>query len=42
MPPPAGTVLRLRMGVVRNMVLTLTAVAIVIIAVAIIRLIDRD
>ena len=42
MPTHPGTVLRLHMGAVRNMVLTLTAVAIVIIAVAVIRLIGRD
>ena len=42
MSPPAGTVLRLHMGAVRAMVLTLTAVAIVLIAMGIIRLFDKD
>ena len=41
MPPPTGAVLRLHMGAVRAMVLTLTAVAIVLIAMGIIRLFDR-
>lgn len=36
-----GAVLRLHMGAVRAMVLTLTAVAIVLIAMGIIRLFDR-
>ena len=42
MPTHPDPSLRLRMGAVRAMVLTLTAVAIVLIAMGIIRLIDKD
>ena len=42
MPTPPGAVLRLHMGAVRAMVLTLTAVAIVLIAMGIIQLFDKD
>ena len=41
MPTPPDPSLRLHMGAVRAMVLTLTAIAIVLIAMGIIRLFDR-